>query len=79
MTGDERPTGVALRFGVLDVGRELGEDVVSSCVRLSLLGGEFGIPEQGGGAQSETQAQRPKEKHLDSINTWTGDSEHVTH
>lgn len=45
----EQPTGVGLWFGVLDVGRELGEDVISSCVRLSLLGGQFGIPEQTGG------------------------------
>lgn len=55
---NERPTSVGLRFGVLDVGWELGEDVISSCVGLSLLGCQFGIPEQTWGQRQETQSER---------------------
>lgn len=72
MTQNEQPTGVGLWFGVLDVGWELGEDVISSCVGLSLFGGQFGIPEQSGTEAGDGVRDTVGPNHLDSINTWTG-------
>lgn len=83
MAQNEQPTGVGLWFGVLDVGWELGEDVISSCVRLSLLGGQFGIPEQTGGRRQETQSERQWDQAIWKALTpgleLSSDWKHVTH
>lgn len=62
-----QPTGVGLWLGVLDVGWELGENVVSSCIWLSLLGGQFGIPEQTGGREQKIEDGNRRWQEVD----WT--------